>query len=215
MLNYNRTCFYKSAHTLDQLPADNGQEVALVGRSNAGKSCSLNAITGMQHLAKTSKTPGRTQLINFFQIQPHPFYLVDLPGYGYAKIPRQLKSHWQKTLDQYFANRQSLKGLLLINDIRHPLTPLDEQMLSWATYHGIPVHILLNKMDKLKRGAAQNTLLRIQKKLSDSYPLASVQLFSAIKKLGLAEAHAIISSWFDNNALSNLHNGNPQGTVKP
>jgi len=163
--NYNRIEFLKSANDKKQLPPDIGAEVAFGGRSNAGKSSALNAITGFKRLARTSKTPGRTQLINFFQLDPQR-RLVDLPGYGYAKVPDAIKFHWEKILSEYIMQRQSLKGIVLLMDIRHPLKPLDWQMIEWGLSQQLPLHILLTKADKLKRGASVNTFLKLKKELS-------------------------------------------------
>lgn len=193
--------FDKSAPDLRHCPADSGAEVAFAGRSNAGKSSALNAICDQKALARTSKTPGRTQLINFFAIDPQR-RLVDLPGYGYAKVKESIKLHWQAALAEYLEKRQALRGLVLVMDIRHPLKEFDLQMLQWAAHAGLPVHILLTKADKLARGAATNTLLGVRRELERSHRLsASVQLFSAHRQLGLDEARALIEQWLDSDAL--------------
>ena len=186
--------FDKSAAKLNQLPADEGIEVAFAGRSNAGKSSALNTITGQNKLARISKTPGRTQLINLFTLDSER-RLVDLPGYGYAKVPERVKLHWQQLLDSYLNQRVSLRGLILLMDVRHPLKEFDQIMLEWAIHRDMPVHILLTKADKLKNGPARNTLLTVQKEL-DEYQNISLQLFSSHKKQGLAEAHRKLEQWF-------------------
>ncbi|MGB2102617.1 MAG: ribosome biogenesis GTP-binding protein YihA/YsxC [Porticoccaceae bacterium] len=196
-MNFNTVKFLISAQTLQQCPADNGCEVAFAGRSNAGKSSAINALTRNKGLARTSKTPGRTQLINHFEIEPDK-RLVDLPGYGYAKVPKALKAKWDRNLAEYLQNRSSLSGLILLMDIRHPLQDYDQQMLNWAAQAGLPVHILLTKADKLKRGPAMNSLLGVEKLLRDMDPgftLLSAQIFSSLKKTGLPELEEKLTSW--------------------
>ncbi len=186
--------FIKSASEVSQCPADQGLEVAFAGRSNAGKSSALNTLTHAR-LARTSKTPGRTQLINFFGLDEQR-RLVDLPGYGYAKVPLELKEHWKKHLDAYLTSRQSLAGVVLVMDIRHPLSPFDCMMLEWADKTGLPVHILLSKTDKLSFGAAKGELLKVQNRVRKEFGnRASVQLFSSPKRQGIDEAHAVLDSW--------------------
>ncbi len=184
----------QSAYTLTQLPRDEGMEVAFTGRSNVGKSSAINAITGQHRLARTSKTPGRTQLLNFFALD-YQRRLVDLPGYGYARVSPQAQRHWGKLLDEYFQTRQSLSGLILIMDIRHPLKPYDKQMLHWCEVNGLPVHILLNKADKLSKGAATNCLQEVRKQLNDRS--ISTQLFSAQRHTGLDGARKILDLWLN------------------
>lgn len=196
-MNFNTVKFLISAQTLQQCPADNGCEVAFAGRSNAGKSSAINTLTRNKGLARTSKTPGRTQLINHFEIEPDK-RLVDLPGYGYAKVPKALKDKWDRNLAEYLQNRSSLSGLILLMDIRHPLQDYDQQMLNWAAQAGLPVHILLTKADKLKRGPAMNSLLGVEKLLRDMDPgftLLSAQIFSSLKKTGLPELEEKLTSW--------------------
>lgn len=190
------TQFLTSAARLSQAPVDEGHEVAFAGRSNAGKSSALNVISGHKGLARTSKTPGRTQLINFFEVTPEA-RLVDLPGYGYAKVPPEVKAQWQRHLTAYLEQRQSLTGLILLMDVRHPLTDFDRQMLGWCQSARLPVHVLLTKADKLKRGAAQNTLLKVKRELSGLHPDASVQLFSALDGSGLDAARARLAAWLE------------------
>lgn len=192
---YQRAAFLKSAPKLAQCPEDTGAEVAFVGRSNAGKSSSLNAITHQTGLAKVSKTPGRTQLINIFTLDTLDRRLVDLPGYGFAKVPIPLKEEWGKSMGAYLEQRQCLKGIILLMDIRHPFMPLDDQLLHWAVAIGRPVHVLLTKADKLSYGQQKNTLLAVRKQLAAYGGELSVQTFSALKKTGLDEAWAKLDDW--------------------
>ena len=186
--------FLISCELFSQCPEDSGQEVAFAGRSNAGKSSALNTLTGQAKLARTSKTPGRTQLINFFSIDEQR-RLVDLPGYGFARVPKAIKARWQRSLDQYLNERKSLQGLVLLMDIRHPMKEFDVMMLNWAIEKKLPLHILLTKADKLKKGAAKSTLLQLQRELKDYNNLVSVQLFSSLKRSGVEEATNVLKSW--------------------
>jgi GTP-binding protein len=189
---YNQFNFLLSAHTLQQLPQDCGVEVAFAGRSNAGKSSVINSITGKKSLARISKTPGRTRLLNFFEYHDE-IRLVDLPGYGFAKVPAEVKQHWVKLINGYLESRTSLKGIILIMDVRHPLSAFDVQMLSWCQVVELPVHILLNKSDKLSHGAALNTLRKVQDELvSGSH---SIQLFSSLKRTGIEEVRILLNDW--------------------
>lgn len=189
--------FIKSASQVEQCPLDRGLEVAFAGRSNAGKSSALNTLTHAR-LARTSKTPGRTQLINFFALDEQR-RLVDLPGYGYAKVPLALKEHWKEHLDAYLTGRESLAGLVLVMDIRHPLSDFDRMMLEWSDVTGLPAHILLSKADKLAYGAAKNVLLKVQTIVRKEYGnRATVQLFSAPKRQGLEEAYEVLETWLFN-----------------
>lgn len=192
--HYRNASFLISANHLKQLPPDVGAEVAFAGRSNAGKSSALNVITDNGSLARTSKTPGRTQMINYFEIDAE-HRLVDLPGYGFAKVPLAVKQHWQMVLEGYFAERSSLKGIILLVDIRHPLKPFDEMMLSWCQKNDIAAHVLLTKADKLKRGAAKNSLLKIRRTIKELGLPATIQTFSAPKKDGVEEARAMLDGW--------------------
>ncbi len=192
-IHYNQAAFLQSVAKLSQLPPDEGREVAVAGRSNAGKSSAINVLTQQKSLARTSKTPGRTQLLNFF-ILNRQCRLVDLPGYGYAKVSHAMKKHWQALIEQYLLQRQCLSGIVLVMDIRHPLKQFDQDMITWSQASQLPLHILLTKADKLKRGAAQQTLLAIHKQL-DSYPNVSIQLFSALKQQGIEEAHQKLDEW--------------------
>ncbi|OQX33230.1 MAG: YihA family ribosome biogenesis GTP-binding protein [Oceanospirillales bacterium LUC14_002_19_P2] len=193
-LNYRTTRYETSAARLDQCPADTGREVAFAGRSNAGKSSALNTLTGSSSLARTSKTPGRTQLINFFPIDEE-HRLVDLPGYGYAKVPVAMKQDWQKHLGEYLEKRQSLVGVVLLMDIRHPMKEFDQIMLDWARDSQMPIHILLTKADKLKFGAAKSALITIRNDLKAWGDQLSIQLFSSLKRTGVEELSARLDSW--------------------
>ncbi len=188
---YSKTIFLTSVAELTQLSPDYGTEIAFVGRSNVGKSSVLNALTEQKGLAKTSKTPGRTQLINFFQVDDHT-RLVDLPGYGYAKVPVAIKERWQRILGQYLQTRACLRGLILIMDIRHPLTTTDQTMLELALEAQLFVHIVLNKADKLSMQAKQKTLREVQKSIAE---LATVQTFSALRHEGLNELIKTLGLW--------------------
>ncbi len=177
------------------MPPDRGLEVAFAGRSNSGKSSALNALTDQKSLARTSKTPGRTQLINFFKLAEDR-YLVDLPGYGYAKVPVAVRRHWGATMRRYLSDRRALRGLILLMDVRHPLTPLDRQLLDWCVQRELPSHILLTKADKLRRGPATTTLAHVTRALCLHQPLVTVQLFSAVARSGIEQAHATLDNWF-------------------
>ena len=189
---YNKAVFLLGAHTLAQCPQDQGVEVAFAGRSNVGKSSVLNAITGIHRLARTSKTPGRTQQLNFFSVGEAQ-RLVDLPGYGFAKVPEKIKLHWAKVMQDYFETRKSLVGLMLIMDIRHPLKPYDEQMLGWCFNAGLPVHVLLNKADKVSRGAGLKARQILKNKYCNT-PFSG-QLFSVLNGTGVEEARAKLDEW--------------------
>lgn len=190
---YRSARYVISAHHLRQLGADAGYEVAFAGRSNAGKSSAINALTGQKSLARTSKTPGRTQQIVIFSIDDSR-RLADLPGYGYAKVPEKLRAHWREIMQAYFESRRSLRGVVLVMDIRHPLRPFDEQMLAWCSAAGVPCHVLLTKADKLKRGPAQSTLLKVRKALP---PGATAQVFSARNAAGLDDLIARLDIWYE------------------
>ena len=186
--------FAISAHHLSDLPPPAGAEIAFAGRSNAGKSSAINTLVDHNRLAFVSKTPGRTQMINFFRL-PGGAFLVDLPGYGYAKVQRDLRKHWEGVLSAYLQTRDSLFAMVLIMDARHPLTPLDEQMLNWFMPTGKPVHVLLTKADKLTRQEALKTLRSVQARLRHFAGNYSVQLFSSLKKRGMEETEAVIAGW--------------------
>lgn len=179
--------FLTSAPQLANCPPDTGAEVAFAGRSNAGKSSALNSLTRNSKLARTSKTPGRTQLINFFSLSSGDHRLVDLPGYGYAKVNRDMKEDWDRNIGEYLAERTSLKGVVLLMDVRHPMTDFDEMMVRWAIETEMPLRVLLTKADKLKRGPAASTFQRVRSQLQSQASWLSVQLFSSLKKDGVAE----------------------------
>ena len=193
-LNFKSTEFLQSASALNNAPSDFGCEVAFAGRSNAGKSSAINALTSNSKLARTSRTPGRTQLINFFTIADQ-IRLVDLPGYGFAKVPLKVKEEWNKQLERYLQYRRSLKGLILLMDIRHPLKDYDQQMIEWAVVNEMPVHILLTKCDKLKRGPAKTALLGVKKALKAHERWISVQLFSSHNHEGMDELQRTLNWW--------------------
>ena len=193
---YHRASFLISAAQLSQCPPDEGMEVAFAGRSNAGKSSAINTLCQQKALARTSKTPGRTQLLNFFALDEE-HRLVDLPGYGYAKVAEKVKLEWQRSLSDYLENRQSLRGIILLMDVRHPMKEFDRQMLEWSEHFDVPVHILLTKADKLKRGPAASSLQRLRKETREYGDRVSVQLFSALKRQGVDEAHALLDQWLE------------------
>ena len=197
---YRQAEFLTSAAKVHQCPPDEGWEVAFAGRSNAGKSSAINSLTNNKKLARTSKTPGRTQLINFFELSETQ-RLVDLPGYGFAKVPVAVKKEWTKQLENYLAKRQSLRGMVLMMDVRHPLQPFDEQMLNWALAAHMPVHILLTKADKLKKGPANNSLLSVRKTLKEHQDLVSVQLFSALKHTGHEQLIQVLNGWLTDTSV--------------
>ncbi|MGH1541455.1 MAG: ribosome biogenesis GTP-binding protein YihA/YsxC [Arenicella sp.] len=188
--------FMLGAAKITQCPNDSGTEIAFAGRSNVGKSSALNKILQRKKIARTSKTPGRTQEINFFSVSDTQ-RLVDLPGYGFAKVPLAVRKEWEKFISQYLRERQSLVGLIQLMDVRHPLTDLDQKMLAWSQQAGLPVHILLNKSDKLKPGAAKNVLLDVVKQLESMNIEGSIQLFSANSGMGLADCRTVICDWLD------------------
>ncbi|WCE05373.1 ribosome biogenesis GTP-binding protein YihA/YsxC [Pseudoxanthomonas sp. JBR18] len=196
--NYlNAAHYLLSAHNARQLPPDAGLEVAFAGRSNAGKSSALNALAGHNALARVSKTPGRTQQLVFFEVRPERC-LVDLPGYGYAKVPMDLQAHWQAFIDQYFATRQALRGLVVVMDIRHPLKDYDRQMLGYAVQRGLPAHALLTKADKLGRGQQAQTMAAVKKELSSAFgDTVSLQVFSSESKLGVDQARTVVQQWLE------------------
>lgn len=191
--HYRQAKFLLSAGNAGQFP-QGGREVAFAGRSNAGKSSAINTLCDNKGLARTSKTPGRTQLVNFFELDENR-RLVDLPGYGFAKVPPSIKQAWQRLMTQYLSDQQSLCGLIIIMDIRHPLNEYDWQMLEWCQHYQLPAHILLTKADKLKRNAQQQSKLTTLKQLKETDINASVQIFSALKKDGLDELVAKLDEW--------------------
>jgi len=190
-----RASYWLSAHTLRQLPPDEGAEVVFAGRSNAGKSSALNALTRQNALARVSKTPGRTQQLVYFQVTPSAC-LVDLPGYGYAKVPQDLQAHWQGFINRYFHQRQALRGLVVVMDIRHPLREYDQQMLNFAVQRGLPAHILLTKADKLSRNQQAHVLQKVRLDLLETFgDTVSVQTFSAAQRLGVEQARTLVGHW--------------------
>ena len=195
---FNKTSFLTSAPSIKQSPADEGKEVAFAGRSNAGKSSVINTLTDNKKLARTSKTPGRTQLLNFFSLSEDR-RLVDLPGYGFAKVPIIVKRNWDRNLAGYLQERQSLVGVVILMDIRHPLQKYDWQIIRWASESKMPIHLLLTKSDKLTRGAINNVLLSVEEELAKEKLSASftIQAFSSIKKFGLDELKQKLTIWFN------------------
>ena len=193
---YPRAAFIKSANAPSQFVADDGAEVAFAGRSNAGKSSAINVIVNRRQFARTSKTPGRTQLVNFFLLRDGA-RIVDLPGYGFAKVSEKMRAHWADLMADYFESRGSLRGMFLIVDIRRRLTEFDHQMLAFADSVGLPVHVLLTKADKLKRGQAATALLEVRRELGD---MATVQLFSALSRDGEESARAQLEAFLDSPA---------------
>jgi GTP-binding protein len=192
---YHQAKFINSSPHIRNAPADQGLEVAFAGRSNAGKSSAINTLTRQNALARISKTPGRTQMLNFFEINAE-LRFVDLPGYGYAKVPVDVKKKWHELMEHYLTHRKSLCGIILVMDVRHPLTEFDWQMVEWCQHAGLPLHILLTKADKLTYGAAKNTLLQVKRELKDvSCPL-TIQLFSSLKKTGIDEVHEALDNLF-------------------
>ena len=197
VVNLHVAKFELSAPDIRRLPADSGIEVAFAGRSNAGKSSALNTLTNQKALARISKTPGRTQLINVFDIRENR-RLIDLPGYGFAKVPLEMKKKWQKSLAEYLEKRLSLKGLVVLMDIRHPLKDLDVDLIKWAEESGLPVLVLLTKADKFKSGKRNSEKLKAQKIIEQMHSNVKVQAFSSLTKVGVEQATATISDWFTN-----------------
>jgi GTP-binding protein len=191
---FSLATFYTTVNHIKDLPMHGGKEVAFVGRSNAGKSSAINTLANHVRLAYTSKTPGRTQHLNYFSLGKDS-YIVDLPGYGYAKVPPEAKRHWEALLSTYLQKREELAGLIVIMDVRRPLLELDETMLDWFATTGKPIHILLTKSDKLSRQQSTVTLMKVKAYLAENYPQCSVQLFSSLKKQGVEQAEAVIAGW--------------------
>lgn len=194
-IHYQNTHFITSAPDIRHLPDDEGIEIAFAGRSNAGKSSSLNRLTNQKSLAKTSKTPGRTQLINLFKVT-EGCHIVDLPGYGFAQVPLELKKKWQKSLGEYLQKRKSLKGLVVLMDIRHPMKDLDQQLISWAVDCYIPVLVLLTKADKLKSGARKAQVLKTREEARSFGGDVTVDAFSSLKGLGVDVLRNKLDTWF-------------------
>ena len=186
--------YVASAHKLEELLPDSGREVAFAGRSNAGKSSAINALAGRHRLAFVSKTPGRTQTINFFDVGSNRRW-VDLPGYGFAKVSKAEREHWGELISAYITQRKSLIGMILLADSRHGIKPLDEQLIAWFTPSGQPLHVLLTKCDKLSQSGASAALKDAQALLTRRYANCSVQLFSAVTNRGVAHANALLAQW--------------------
>jgi len=193
-IHLSKATFTLSAPDIRRLPEDGGVEVAFAGRSNAGKSSALNTLTNQRGLARVSKTPGRTQLINIFEIDENK-RLVDLPGYGFAKVPLEMKKKWQKALGEYLEKRESLKGLVVLMDIRHPLKDLDRDLIEWAADSDLPTLVLLTKSDKLSQGKKSAEVLKVKKDLKSLNADIKVQAFSSLKRTGVESANDIICSW--------------------
>ena len=203
-IHLSKATFTISAPDIRRLPADGGIEVAFAGRSNAGKSSALNTLTNQRSLARTSKTPGRTQLINIFEIAENK-RLVDLPGYGFAKVPMEMKKKWQKALGEYLEKRECLKGLVVLMDIRHPLKDLDMDLIQWAADSDLPVLALLTKSDKLSQGKASGQVLAVKKQLKALNADIKVQAFSSLKRTGSDQANAVICNWFQDENIEPIN----------
>lgn len=195
IINYQKATFLTSAPDIKALPADTGIEVAFAGRSNAGKSSALNTLTRQNGLARTSKTPGRTQLINTFSLAENQ-RLIDLPGYGFAKVPLAVKEKWQKALSEYLMKRESLKGIVILMDIRHPLKDLDQDLIHWAVQSDLQVLLLLTKADKLSPGPRKKVLLEVTEASMAFMGDVTVQVFSSLTKLGLSELEQKLDQWY-------------------
>lgn len=196
MNQFNQAKLFRTVAELDQLPTDSLGEVAFAGRSNAGKSSAINALTNRRRLAFVARQPGKTRLIQLFEAATSK-YLVDLPGYGYARVDEATRRKWIRLVDRYLRERQPLKGLILIMDVRHPLTMLDEHLLEWFTPRGVPTHILLTKADKLARSHASAALRQVRARMAGLGELVTVQLFSSHTPEGVAEAQQIVAGWLD------------------
>lgn len=195
IINYRKATFLTSAPDIRRLPPDDGYEVAFAGRSNAGKSSALNTLTEQTGLARTSKTPGRTQLINVFDLEDNR-RLIDLPGYGFAKVPLEMKLKWQKSLSEYLQKRDCLRGLIVLMDIRHPMKDLDQDLIYWAVDVGLPVLVLLTKCDKLKSGKRKAELLKIREASLAFQGDVTVEVFSSLKKIGVPQLSKKLDEWF-------------------
>ena len=194
---YQQAVFAFSANREAQFPAAARVEIAFAGRSNAGKSRALNTLTNQKTLARVSRTPGRTQLINYFALPDAGCFLVDLPGYGYAEVPEQVRAHWQALLGRYLLQREVLRGVVLLMDIRHPMKELDIRMLECCAERQLPAHVLLTKADKLSRSVAEKQLRALRSELLNWHAPFSVQLFSSLKRLGLPELVAQLDAWIE------------------
>ncbi|WGO84937.1 ribosome biogenesis GTP-binding protein YihA/YsxC [Arsenophonus apicola] len=194
--NYHQTKFVISAPDIHHLPNDHGIEIAFAGRSNAGKSSALNALTQQKNLARTSKTPGRTQLINLFEVA-EGIKLVDLPGYGYAEVPESVKRQWQQALSEYLQKRKCLKGLIILMDIRHPLKDMDIQMIEWSVAMNIPILVLLTKADKLVPNKRKAQVIAVRNRLKTVAGNIQVETFSSLKKMGIDKLQFKLDEWFN------------------
>lgn len=200
---FAHTQFLTSAYKTSQLPDDTGLEIAIAGRSNAGKSTTLNTLVGNKKLAKVSKTPGRTQLLNCFDLGENK-RLVDLPGYGFAKVPKKVKAHWQHEINLYLQQRKSLIGVVIVMDIRHPLKDFDRQFLHWADQSGLYSHVLLNKSDKLKSGKRKAAMLAVKQEMMNISRTSTIQTFSGLKNEGVEELSSTLLSWFNDPSVAYL-----------
>ena len=194
-LNFNKVHFVTSAPDIRHLPNDGGVEIAFAGRSNAGKSSAWNTLTKHKNLARTSKTPGRTQLINLFELEPGK-RLVDLPGYGYAQVPLEMKLKWQKSLAEYLQRRESLKGLVILMDIRHPLKDTDMNMLEWSSHRQLPVMLLLTKADKLSPGPRNNQVIKVRQAVANLGSQIQVEAFSSLTNIGVEKLAQTLTEWY-------------------
>ncbi|MGM0481065.1 MAG: ribosome biogenesis GTP-binding protein YihA/YsxC [Pseudomonadota bacterium] len=194
-INYQTAKFITSAPNITKLPPDSGIEIAFAGRSNAGKSSALNTLTRQNALARTSKTPGRTQLINVFELDTGE-RLIDLPGYGFAKVPLEVKEKWQRSLSEYLQKRNSLKGLVVLMDIRHPFKETDQELIYWAVSCDLPVLALLTKADKLKQGARKSMVLQAQQAAIAFNGDVQVEAFSSLKRFGIDKVETKLNHWF-------------------
>lgn len=199
IVKFQHARFVTSAPNIRHLSADEGMEVAFAGRSNAGKSSALNVLTRQKNLARTSKTPGRTQQINVFALD-ETRRLIDLPGYGFAKVPLEMKQKWQQALSEYLQARTCLQGLVVLMDIRHPLKDLDQELIHWAVASDLPVLVVLTKADKLNNSARKTTLLKVQEAIPGFGGDVSVITFSSLNKSGLADMERVLLQWFDASA---------------
>ena len=188
--------FALSVPNVGDMPNDNGIEIAFAGRSNTGKSSAINVLCGQRGLARTSRTPGRTQHLVVFELDG-PRRLVDLPGFGYAKVSKRIRTHWDRALPEYLETRRSLAGLMVVMDVRHPLKPQEVMLVDWCANADVPLHVLLNKCDKLNKGQAQNALLKVSRYLEAAGGAATAQLFSALKRTGIEQAHEAAGRWLD------------------
>lgn len=205
--NYQKAHFIISAPDIRHLPPDTGIEIAFAGRSNAGKSSALNALTQQNGLARTSKTPGRTQLINLFQIE-EGLRLVDLPGYGYAQVPEEMKRKWQRSLGEYLQKRECLKGVVILMDIRHPLKDLDMQMIDWAVESELPTLVLLTKADKLASGARKQQLMSVRDALASKVGDIRIEYFSSLKKIGIDKLRNTLNEWYSGKEEAPVNDNN-------